>query len=139
WYRNLLKFEESDRGKHIELQLDAISTHATIWLNGTVINRNWSGYNSIYVDITPYVSYGPALNSLVIRVDANAMQGWWYEGAGIYRNTWIVKRNPVHIITDGVFAHPVKDGAQWRIPVEVTLNNSGKTAQAVEIVSTLHD
>ena len=139
WYRNLLKFEESDRGKHIELQLDGISTHATVWLNGSIVNRNWSGYNSIYVDITPYVSYGQALNSLVIRVDADTMQGWWYEGAGIYRNTWIVKRSPVHIITDGVFAHPVKDGAQWRIPVEVTLNNSGKAAQAVEIISTLHD
>lgn len=139
WYRNLLRFDESDRGKHIELQLDGISTHATIWLNGTLINRNWSGYNSIYVDITPYLSYGAALNSLVVRVDADAMQGWWYEGAGIYRNTWIVKRHPLHIETDGVFAHPVKTGDQWQIPVEVTLNNTTDRPQSAEIVSSLVD
>jgi beta-galactosidase len=139
WYRNLLRFEEADRGKHIELQLDGISTHATVWLNGTLVARNWSGYNSIYIDITPFATYGEALNSLVVRVDADAMQGWWYEGAGIYRNTWIVKRDPVHIVTDGVFAHPVKQDGQWRIPLEVTLYNAGKAAQAVEVVSTLID
>lgn len=139
WYRNLLRFEEADRGKHFELQLDGISTFATVWLNGTLVNRNWSGYNAIYIDITPFVTYGDALNSLVVRVDADAMQGWWYEGAGIYRNTWIVKRDPVHIVTDGVFAHPVEEGGQWRIPLEVTLNNSGEAQQSVDIVSTLLD
>ena len=139
WYRNLLRFEEADRGKHIELQLDGISTHATVWLNGTLVNRNWSGYNSIYIDITPFVTYGESLNSLVIRADANTMQGWWYEGAGIYRNTWIVKRNPVHIVTDGVFAHPVEDRGQWHIPLEVTLYNSGETKRNVTLVSTLLD
>ena len=139
WYRNLLRFEPSDRGKHIELQLDGISTHATVWLNGTLVNRNWSGYNAIYIDITPFVTYGESLNALVIRVDADAMQGWWYEGAGIYRNTWIVKRDPVHIVTDGVFAHPVEDGARWRIPLEVTLYNSGEANRSVEVVSALID
>jgi beta-galactosidase len=139
WYRNLLRFEEADRGKHIELQLDGISTHATVWLNGTLVNRNWSGYNSIYIDITPFVTYGESLNSLVIRVDANAMQGWWYEGAGVYRNTWIVKRDPVHIVTDGVFAHPVAAGGQWRVPLEVTLYNAGETQHALEVVSALLD
>ncbi len=139
WYRNLLRFDEADRGKHIELQLDGISTHATVWLNGTLVNRNWSGYNSIYIDITPFVTYGESLNSLVIRADADTMQGWWYEGAGVYRNTWIVKRNPVHIVTDGVFAHPVADGGQWRIPLEVTLYNSGENPQSIEVVSALVD
>ena len=39
----------------------------------------------------------------------------------------LVKRSPLHIVTDGVFAHPVKDeSGAWRIPGEVTLNNSGK-------------
>nr|WP_303649503.1 beta-galactosidase GalA [Asticcacaulis machinosus] len=139
WYRNLLRFEPSDRGKHIELHLDGISTHATVWLNGTLVNRNWSGYNSIYIDITPYITYGESLNSLVVRVDADQMQGWWYEGAGIYRNTWIVKRDPVHIVTDGVFAHPVKYGDQWTIPLEVTLYNAGKTARTVQVTSTVRD
>ena len=139
WYRNVLKFEDSDRDKHIELQIEGAATWATVWFNGTLVDRNWSGYSSAYIDLTPYVTYGEVFNSLVIRVDASAMEGWWYEGAGLYRDVRIVKRNPVHIITDGVFAHPVRNGDAWTIPVEVTLNNSAKLPADVTVTSELRD
>lgn len=127
WYRRHFKLEESDRGKYLELQFDGIATHATIWINGTVIHRNWCGYTSSYIDITPLVKYGDQINTIAVRVDAVSQEGWWYEGAGIYRHTWLVKRSPQHIITDGVYANPVKkaDG-KWEIPVEITLRNCGK-------------
>ena len=139
WYRNSLKFNESDRGKHIELQIEGAATYATVWFNGTLVDRNWSGYSSSYIDLTPYVTFGDVYNSLVVRVDATAMEGWWYEGAGLYRDVRIVKRNPVHIVTDGVFAHPVKEGDTWRVPVEVTINNSGKTAREVVVFTQIWD
>ena len=138
WYRNTLRFEESDRGKHIELQLDGISTLATIWFNGTVICHSTSGYMSNYIDLTPFVVYGD-VNTLAIRVDAHFMEGWWYEGGGIYRHAWVVKRAPVHIKTDGVYAFPVKSGDGWTLPVEVTLYNMGNDAAPVEVVSELRD
>jgi beta-galactosidase len=139
WYRTLIRFDESDHGKHIELQLDGISTLATIWFNGNEVAHVWSGYRSIYVDVTPFATYGEALNSLVVRADATVQQGWWYEGAGIYRNTWVVKRAPVHIVTDGVFAHPVQSGGGWIVPLEVTLYNIGKAPRRVEVETVLLD
>lgn len=140
WYRRYLKVDPADRGKHFELQFDAIATHATVWVNGNVVNRNWSGYNASYIDITPYLRYGDSLNTIAIRVDAEAMEGWWYEGAGIYRHSWLVKRSPVHVITDGVHATPRQvKGKQWSIPVEVTLNNSGKTTGDVLVEVTVYD
>jgi beta-galactosidase len=140
WYRRYLQVDPSERGKHFELQFDAIATHATVWVNGNVVSRNWSGYNASYIDITPFLRYGDAMNTIAIRVDAEAMEGWWYEGAGMYRHSWLVKRNPVHVVTDGVHATPrlLKD-KQWSIPVEVTLNNSGKTAGDVIVEVTLYD
>ncbi|WP_229262189.1 beta-galactosidase GalA [Duganella guangzhouensis] len=140
WYRRYLKVDPSDRGKHFELQFDAIATHATIWVNGNVVNRNWSGYNASYIDITPFLRYGDALNTIAIRVDAEAMEGWWYEGAGMYRHSWLVKRSPLHVVTDGVHATPrqLKD-KQWSIPVEVTLNNSGKQAGEATVEVTVYD
>jgi beta-galactosidase len=139
WYRTLLRFDEADRGRHIEVQLDGISTLATIWFNGSRVAHVWSGYRSIYIDVTPFATYGDALNSLVVRADAVEQQGWWYEGAGIYRNTRVVKRAPVHIVTDGVFAHPVKAGDGWTIPLEVTLYNIEKTPQTVQVEAVLLD
>lgn len=139
WYRRKFRLSPEDKGKHIELQFDGISTHATIWVNGTVLHRNWCGYTSMYIDITPYATYGDNLNTIAVRVDADAQEGWWYEGAGIYRHTWLVKRSPLHIITDGVFAHPVrKDNGQWEIPAEISLYNSGKLPAEVEVEVSLY-
>ncbi|GGY63263.1 beta-galactosidase [Cellvibrio zantedeschiae] len=141
WYRRYLRVDESERGRHFELQFDAIATHSTIWVNGNVVSHNWSGYNANYVDITPYLRYGDAMNTISIKADANPMEGWWYEGAGIYRHAWLVKSNPVHVVTDGVHAAPRKAAGDnnWEIPVEVTLDNSGKVAADVTVEVNVFD
>lgn len=140
WYRRNFTLDPADRGRHLELKFDGIATHATVWFNGTVVHRNWCGYTSFSIDITALAKYGDEPNNIAIRVDANAQEGWWYEGAGIYRHTWLIKRSPVHIVTDGVFAHPVRDAqGAWSIPVEVTLDNADHAAVPVEIESTLLD
>jgi beta-galactosidase len=140
WYRRYFRLDQADHGRHLEIQLDGIATHSTIWVNGVLSARNWSGYNSIYIDITPIAKFGSELNVISVRVDATAMEGWWYEGAGIYRHTWLVKRSPLHIATDGVFANPVKnvDGS-WAIPIEATLYSTEEKASTVEVESTLID
>ncbi|MBC7886950.1 MAG: glycoside hydrolase family 2 protein [Ferruginibacter sp.] len=140
WYRRNFKLDTSDRGKHLEIQVDGVATHCTVWINGTVVHRNWSGYTSFYIDMTALAKYGNEVNNIVIRVDAVNQEGWWYEGAGIYRHTWLVKRSPVHIMTDGVFAHPVKNSnGSWSIPVEATIENSGSATTDYEIEVTLFD
>src|SRR5271163_2066851 len=97
WYRKYFRLDPADHGKHLELQFDAIATHCTIWVNGVLAARNWSGYTSIYIDITPFAKFGADPNLIAIQVDAVSQEGWWYEGAGMYRHAWLVKRNPVHI------------------------------------------
>ncbi|MEI8292092.1 MAG: glycoside hydrolase family 2 TIM barrel-domain containing protein, partial [Verrucomicrobiota bacterium] len=140
WYRRQFKLDEADSGKHLEIQFEGIATHCTVWFNGTIVARNWCGYTSFYVDITPLAKYGKAVNTIAVRVDANAMEGWWYEGAGIYRHTWLMKRNPVHIATDGVYANPIrKSVGSWTVPVEVTLANSGPDSVKTEVAVTLLD
>ncbi len=140
WYRRNFKLDPGDRGKHIELQFDGIATFCTVWVNGTIVHRNWCGYTSFYIDITALAKYGNAVNNISIRVDAVAQEGWWYEGAGIYRHTWLVKQSPVHVIADGIFAQPVKSKTSaWTIPIEATVENSGKTLAPFEVEATLFD
>lgn len=133
WYRRYLRIDESDRGQHFELQFDAIATHSTVWINGNIVNRNWSGYNASYIDITPYLRYGDGMNTIAIKVDAEAMEGWWYEGAGIYRHAWLMKRGPVHVITDGVHATPRYVNESWQLPVTVSLANSGEQSENIDV------
>ena len=41
----------------------------------------------------------------MVRVDATLHEGWWYEGAGIYRDVWLTKTDPVAVAPNGVFVH----------------------------------
>ena len=140
FYRRHFKLDAADEGKHLELQFDGIATHATVWFNGTLVARNFCGYTSFHADVTPLAQYGDNLNTIAVRVDANAMEGWWYEGGGIYRHTWLVKRDPLHIVTDGIFANPVRNAdGSWKLPVEATLENAGNETAAAEVEVTLLD
>lgn len=131
WYRRQFKLDTTDKSKHLEIQFDGIATNATIWFNGMLMHRNYCGYTSMYLDITALARYGNEVNTIAVRADADAQEGWWYEGAGIYRHAWLLKRSPLHIKTDGVFAQPVKENGAWKIPMEVTLENSSeKSAKA---------
>ncbi len=140
WYRRQFRLAPADRGKNLELQFDGVATHCAVWFNGSPVYHNSCGYNSFYIDVTPMVRYGNELNSIAVRVDADAMEGWWYEGAGLYRHTWLVERNPVHIATDGVYANPIKSAnGQWTVPVEATLKNSGRDAAPAAVEVTIID
>ena len=39
---------------------------------------------------------------MVVRVDATQYEGWFYEGAGIYRHVWLNVTDKVFIPNDGV-------------------------------------
>jgi beta-galactosidase len=134
WYRRTFKLDPADRGRNIELQIDGVATHCAVYFNGTPVHHNWSGYTSFYIDVSSMARYGDDANTIAVRVDAEAMEGWWYEGAGIYRHTWLVKRSPVHVITDGVYANPVRGAnGKWTIPAEVALGNTGKDAASASV------
>ncbi len=140
WYRRTLRLEPTDRGKTILLQFDGIATNATIWVNGSVVAHNWSAYNSVEIDLTPFARFGDDHNVIAVRVDAEAMEGWWYEGAGLYRHAWLIRRAPVSIITDGVHCDPRQDaGGGWRVPVEVTLGSSDRVSAEIVVEAVLLD
>jgi beta-galactosidase len=140
WYRRSFTLAPGDDGKHLELQFDGVATFATIWINGNIVHRNFSGYTGFTIDLTPFAQYGEDMNTLVVRADADALEGWWYEGAGIYRHVWLVKRDAVHIATDGVHCdpRPGQDGG-WTVPVSATLYNSGEATQPVEVRAEVYD
>ena len=138
WYRRYVRLDPADKGKHLELQFDAISVHAQIYVNGMLVHRNHCGYTPAYIDITPIATYGDELNVIAVRADAEQMEGWWYEGGGIYRHTWLAKRNPVHIETDGLYANPVRDEkGQWTVPVEVTVSSIRSDPEKARVTAEL--
>lgn len=126
WYRRHFQLDDADRGKYLVLQFDGVATHATVYVNGHLLHRNFCGYTPFTIDISDVANFGEDhLNVIAVRVDATYMEGWWYEGAGIYRHTWLVKADKLHVQPFGLFARPLQmnDGS-WETCVEVTLENT---------------
>lgn len=140
WYRRAITIDPALEGRYLEIQVGGASTNAAVWFNGTPVAHNWSGYNSFYIDISSMALFGDKPNIMAVRVDAESSEGWWYEGAGLYRDVRLVDRAPVSISSDGVHADPRKgaDGA-WSVPVEVTAYSIERAPAAVSIAADLID
>ena len=102
WYRRMFDLPKSDAGKRIWLEFDGVYRDAVVFVNGWYLGRHESGYSHFRFDITDVANVGGA-NVVAVKVDATQAEGWFYEGAGIYRHTWLVKTAPLAIAPDGVF------------------------------------
>lgn len=127
WYRKRFMLEDAEH-KHITLEFGGIAGEATIYLNGCLLKHNFSRYNSFSVDITDYV-YHEKENVLAIYVDASWFEGWWYQGAGIYRDVRLVITDLLSIDRYGVYAPCQKMSEDlWQIDFETTLRNDSYEA-----------
>ena len=130
WYRREFDFDPSWSGKRIYLTFDGIYRDSIIFVNGVYLERHASGYIGITLDITDHL-FEAEKNSIAVRVDATQQEGWWYEGAGIYREAYLEIAEAVHIPKNELFIKSTIDGG-----VEVSFRLiSFKEREAVEGIS----
>lgn len=101
WYRKSFRVDSTALGKHFQLSFDGIFRDSRVWVNGFYCGGEPSGYISQSYDITDYLNYGGD-NLICVRTDATLEEGWFYEGAGIYRHAWLKETSPVHIAENGI-------------------------------------
>jgi beta-galactosidase len=104
WYRRSFALPAEDKDKRLWLEFDGAFRDCRVFLNGFLIGHHESGYCSFRYDITDVANCG-GNNVLAVRVDASEFEGWFYEGAGIYRHVWLVKTGPLAIAPDGSFVY----------------------------------
>ncbi|MFC1738867.1 beta-galactosidase GalA [Planctomycetota bacterium] len=140
WYRKTFELPKSDEGKRLSLEFDGVFRDSIAFLNGHLIGRNLGGYNSFRYDITDFAHYGDK-NLLVVRVDASLFEGWFYEGAGIYRHVWLTKTNPLHVAGWGTFvSSTVQEGLQSvlaDVTVQTKIANEQDKDTNCRIISTI--
>jgi beta-galactosidase len=122
WYRKRFRVSPGDSGQRFQLQFDGIFRNANIWVNGFFIGNNMSGYLGVSYDITDFINFNRD-NVIVVRVDATQYEGWFYEGAGIYRHVWLNRYNNLHIPDGGLFAYANVQGAKATVGIETTVSN----------------
>jgi beta-galactosidase len=138
WYRKTFTVAREDSGNRFVLQFDGIFRDANIWVNGFFAGNNKSGYIGTRYDVTDYLHFDRE-NVIVVRVDATQYEGWFYEGAGIYRHVWLWQLSPVHLEQDGVFVYSNVTGTNATVNVEATVQNQHLQAANASVYSYLTD
>jgi beta-galactosidase len=138
WYRKSFSISASDVGRRISVDFDGVFRDSQVWVNGFYLGREASGYSSFSYDISDYLNYG-GTNVIAVRVDATLEEGWFYEGAGIYRHVWLTKTEPLHVARWGTFVTTEVKKNSADVTARVTVNNDQPTNAAFEIQQVVLD
>lgn len=135
YYRKTFKLSDSELNKtKTILHFDGVMRMADVWFNGTYLGHNNSGYNSFSFDITEMARYGEeGDNVILVRADTTTgAEGWWYEGAGIYRSVWLEHKPLVSIVDDSTYIYTKNiDNNEAVLEVELAVKNDTNQVQLV--------
>lgn len=142
WYRKTFRLPESLAGKHLLLVFEGTAVNGEFYFNGSLMARSFSAYTETVFDITDRANFGKKANVLSVFINGLETEGWWYEGAGIYRHVKLYAKDPVHIAHNGIFARPrLKEGTKnsWVVELETTVENSTYEDVPVTVFAALYD
>jgi beta-galactosidase len=134
WYRKKFTINKRDIGQRFYLQFDGIFRNANIWVNGFFVGNNMSGYVGAMYDVTDFLQSDKE-NIITVRVDATQYEGWFYEGAGIYRHVWLLQKDNVHIENGGKFIYTEVQNNKAIVHVDATVENKNDKAENASIYS----
>ncbi len=123
WYRKQFFVAARDSGNKFNIHFDGVFRNCKVYLNGHYLGSNESGYSEFCLDVTDYLSFRKK-NVLVVRVDASQYEGWFYEGAGIYRHVWLEHFNPLHVAEYGTSVSAAVADTVATVSVETKIQNN---------------
>jgi len=138
WYRRSFEIPASDQGRRIAVEFDGAFRSVLIFVNGCFVGRNDNGYAPFRFDLSDFLSYGQK-NYIVARVDASFGDGWFYEGAGLYRHVWLTKTDALHL---GKWESTVRSevkGASALLTLSTIVENEGKQAENAKVSWQIQD
>ncbi|HEV2135978.1 MAG TPA: beta-galactosidase GalA [Terracidiphilus sp.] len=138
WYRRVFELAPEDANRRITVEFDGAYRGTMVVCNGFYLGQHNGGYDPFSFDITDFVNAG-GRNVLLVRVDATLSDGWFYEGAGIYRHVWLVKTNPVHVKKWGTFVASEVGSSGATLSIRTEVMNDGRDSANARVVSTVFD
>ena len=129
WYRKEFFLPKDLAGKRIYICFDGICRDSIVWVNGAYIDRHASAYTPMKYDITDYTHIGES-KTVAVQVENTQAEGWWYDGAGIYRHAWLMTAEIVHSAAEDIFVDARVDGT---IAVTAKIYNDSATEQVCSI------
>jgi beta-galactosidase len=138
WYRREFDVPASDMGRRISIEFDGAFRDSLIFVNGCLVGRSDSGYVPFHFDITDLVAVG-AKNCIAVRVDASFGDGWFYEGAGIYRHVWLTRTDALHLERFESTVRTALAGNSAILSLTTVVTNEGEQAENAKVLWKISD
>ncbi|HEY8995398.1 MAG TPA: beta-galactosidase GalA, partial [Lacunisphaera sp.] len=132
WYRRTFTIPAADLGRRISVEFDGVHRDSVVWVNGFYLGRQPSGGTSFRYDLTDYLNYGGE-NLIAVRADVTLEEGWYYEGAGIYRHVWLTKTAPLHVAPWGTFVSSEVGGNAAQVKAATTITNASPAGATFDV------
>jgi beta-galactosidase len=140
WYRKRFRLPESYKDRMLTIEFDGVYQNSEVWINGQWLGKRPYGYVPFFYDLTPHINFGKE-NLIAVRVDNSHQTNCrWYSGSGIYRHTWLLSTNKVHIAPWGTFVSASQissDSAM--LCVSTRIRNEGRSPSRCTLISSLLD
>ena len=141
-YRKTLDIPQIYQNQKVFLETEGVFGESVLFVDGEKAGGNDSGYTGKVYDITRFAA-GKNAVEIAMNVSAERMQGWWYEGAGIYRHIHLIIKPECYIEPWGIgVTTPEIRGDQAKIVCAVDLREGqeriGLSAQRKRIEVALH-
>lgn len=143
WYRRSFSLPADQDGRRHFAHFEGAFRDSRLWVNGFYCGREESGYLGFRFDISDYLNYGGE-NVMCLRVDASMEEGWFYEGAGIYRHVWLESQDSLAFSHQGLWLRSrPRQGSQLSesaiLEIEGRLENASSQAAACDVALILLD
>lgn len=138
WYYNEFDMPQYADDACILLEFEGVMGECVVYVNGVLAARNESGYTGFHFDVSDYVLPGQK-NMIVVSVDNTRWEGWWYEGAGIYRPVQLYIKPALHFAHMRTFVRPEKKADTWNIRLSSVLENAAESMREGVIYARILD
>jgi beta-galactosidase len=142
WYRKSFTLPDSEKGRRVRIEFDGVMANSEVYLNGKLLGKRPSGYQSFSYDLTPHLKFGKrATNVLAVKTDTSVQPASrWYTGAGIYRHVRLVSTEAVQFSDGGVFVStPKAEAGAASVRVQADVLNAGSKASEFTVVTKILD
>jgi beta-galactosidase len=139
WYRKRFRVPESYQDRTVVIEFDGIYQNSEVWINGQYLGKRPYGYVAFSYDLSAHLHAGD--NVIAVKVDNSRQSNCrWYSGSGIYRHTWLLATNQLHVAYWGTFVTAPRIAKNSAIvQVKTRVKNERKTSATCVLTTALLD
>ncbi len=132
WYRKTFTLNSHEKYTNSIINFDGVYMDCDVWINGKLASTHPYGYTAFDFDITGFLKPSGQANVIAVKVRNEGQNSRWYSGSGIYRHVWLIQKQAVHILHNGVFI-TTKDISSNNAVVKVASVIRNNAAKASDI------